>query len=356
MTGVTRHPVRRAETAAVGEAMRAAVLCMGALLGLFALPAPEAAAQTGPSAETEGGATSADYDAIVVQALAAYEAGRWDEARRLFEWAHGLMPTARTLRTIGMSAFNQGDYVAALQNLEAALADSRKPLTDEQRVHAAELIERANQQVGRFKLRVSPAGARLLVDRKSPVLIGDDQLVLTPGQHELSLRAEGYQPLDRRLQVKARDRAALELKLLPAGATPAEPETSAAAAAATVQPEADKGAATRAHTEPDGARVALGITSLVVGGAALIGSGVTAALALSEKSDLDAECRERRCPPEQHDGVDRYDTLRLVSGLTLVGGAVFAGLGAVLLLTSEDEPERVQAVVGPGYAGLSGRL
>lgn len=355
MTGVTRHPVRLVETAAVGEAMRAAALCMGALLGLSALSVPEAAAQAGShSAETEGAATTADYDAIVVQALAAYEAGRWDEARRLFEWAHGLMPTARTLRTIGMSAFNQADYVAALQNLEAALADTRKPLTDEQRVHAAELIERANQQVGRFRLRVSPAGARLLVDRKSPVLIGEDQLVLTPGQHELSLRAEGYQPLDRRLQVKARDRAALDLKLLPVGATPAEPETSAAAAAATVQP--DKTAAAKVHTEPDSTRATLGIASLVVGGAALIGSGVTAALALSEKSDLDIACRERRCPPEQHDGVDRYDTLRLASGLTLLGGAIFAGLGAVLLLTSEGEPERVQAVVGPGYAGLSGRL
>ena len=46
--------------------MRAAALCMGALLGLSALTVPEAAAQAGShSAETEGAATTADYDAIV---------------------------------------------------------------------------------------------------------------------------------------------------------------------------------------------------------------------------------------------------------------------------------------------------
>src|SRR5262245_28844317 len=101
-------------------------------------------------------AQASEYDDLVLRALTAYDAGRWDEARGLFERAHAIDPTARTLRTIGMAAFNQGDLIAALQNLEGALVDPRKPLTDDQRAHVLGLIDRANRQVGRYRLRLQP--------------------------------------------------------------------------------------------------------------------------------------------------------------------------------------------------------
>jgi tetratricopeptide (TPR) repeat protein len=56
-------------------------------------------------------------------ALSAFENGRWAEARSDFRRAHELDPTARTLRTIGMCSFNLGDYIDAVQSLEAALED-----------------------------------------------------------------------------------------------------------------------------------------------------------------------------------------------------------------------------------------
>src|SRR3954451_3776514 len=56
---------------------------------------------------------SSEYDGFIAQALQAYDAGRFAEARSSFRRAHEIAPTARTLRTIGMCSFNLGDYVDA---------------------------------------------------------------------------------------------------------------------------------------------------------------------------------------------------------------------------------------------------
>src|ERR1700742_2147963 len=85
-------------------------------------------------------ATPSAYDALIEQALASYDAGRFAEARTSFRRAHELNPTARTLRTIGMCSFNLGDYVEAVLSLETSLTDQRKPLTEDLRRHVTELI------------------------------------------------------------------------------------------------------------------------------------------------------------------------------------------------------------------------
>jgi hypothetical protein len=312
-------------------------------------PSNEPAQAAAPEAPSE-------YDDLVLHALAAYDAGHWDEARRLFERAHGIEPTARTLRTIGMAAFNQGDFVAALQNLEAALLDPRKPLTDDQREHVRGLIDRANREVGRFRLHLSPSSATLSVDAKSPTLVGKDELVLLPGRHELRLSAEGHVPVVRTLDVQAQDRAPLELSLEPgAGAAQASSATSPSALSAipSERPEAPAAAPGKGS-----GKTVLGIAVLSAGAAGLIVSGVTFGLALHDKSALDARCPDRRCPYSEHALLDRYDNMRLVSGLTLAVGLVGAAAGLVMLVGEGEESEHaaVQPLLGPGFVGMRGRL
>ncbi len=290
----------------------------------------------------------------MLRALAAYDAGRWDEARRLFERAHGLDPTARTLRTIGMAAFNQGDFIGALQNLEASLVDPRKPLTDEQRRHVRGLIERANHHVGRYRLRLRPPGASLLVDDKSPTLVGQDELLLLPGRHELRVSAPGYPTRTRTLDVQAQDRAPLELSLLPSGAaTP--PATGGAKPALQTASATAPAPAGGGHS----ARHAVGWVVLSVGGASLVASAVTFGLALGQKSELDSRCPGRVCPPAEHGTVQHYDTLRALAGTTFGVGVAGAAVGLVLLLGgghAGSEHASLQPLLGPGYAGVRGAL
>lgn len=306
-------------------------------------------------------AQSSEYDGYITQALQAYENGRFAEARGLFRRAHELDPTARTFRTIGMCSFNLGDYVDAVQNLEAATADPRKPLTADQQKDVAQLIERANQKVGRFRLKLEPETASVTVDGAAPVLIGKRELVLEPGRHRIAASASGYQNAERELAVEPGDRATLDLRLAPGGSeagAPAVPPAAAestAASAALTAPEPEELPAARGGTQ----RV-LGIVALGLGGAGLVTFGVTGGLALGKKSDLDGNCPGRKCGPAYHSEVDSYDRLKLISTIGLISGVAFGAAGALLLLTAGHDAAGEHAglvpVLAPGFAGVRGRL
>ena len=70
---------------------------------LASLPPLRATAQ--PSAR----ASTTEYEAMITDGLAEFQAQRYAEARALFERAHALSPNARTLRGIGMVAFEMRD-------------------------------------------------------------------------------------------------------------------------------------------------------------------------------------------------------------------------------------------------------
>ncbi|MES1178725.1 MAG: hypothetical protein ABUL62_30665 [Myxococcales bacterium] len=71
-----------------------------------------------------------------------------------------------------------------------------------------------------------------------------------------------------------------------------------------------------------------------VGGAVLITGGIFGGLALSQKSDLDAQCPNRQCTPAHHSDNDSYETKKLVSGVGLIAGAALVGAGVVLYFTA----------------------
>jgi hypothetical protein len=88
-----------------------------------------------------------------------------------------------------------------------------------------------------------------------------------------------------------------------------------------------------------------------VGGAALITGGIFGGLALSQKSDLESQCVDRRCGPAQHGEVDSYGTKSLVSGVGIIAGAALVGAGAVLYFTAPSPAPEPQARVGAFCTG-----
>jgi hypothetical protein len=88
-----------------------------------------------------------------------------------------------------------------------------------------------------------------------------------------------------------------------------------------------------------------------VGGAALITGGIFGGLALSQKSDLDGACPERKCGPAEHSANDSYDTKKLVSGVGLIAGAALVGAGVVLYFTAQAPQAEEHARVGAFYDG-----
>jgi hypothetical protein len=329
-------------------------------LGGVCLQAQAQAQTDAPAAQP----TSGPYDAYIEQALQAYDAGRFAEARTLFRRAHEVSPTARTLRTIGMCSFNLGDYVDAAVSFEAALQETRKPLTGEQRKQVAELIARSNQAIGRFAVRLSPADASLILDGRPVALTAQHELLVEPGRHELSVQARGHRTVQSGLSVEGGDRTTLEFHL--ALVPDAEGELPAPG---TLQPVAANGQNTQSaapgasQSAPNHAssnlQSTLGYTSLGVGVAGLAVFGVFGVLAIVEQNKLHDVCPNGACGPSHYDQLDRYDTYKTVSTIGLVGGGAFTLLGAGLLLfRPERDPQHaaLEPLLGPGSVGLRGSL
>ncbi len=285
----------------------------------------------------------AEYRDVVARAVTEFSAGRWEEARSLFLRAHALSPSARTFRSLGMTSFELRTYGRALAELQAALDDTRRPLSEEQRSQVAALIEQTRAFVGRYRVHLSPEHAVLLVDGVARELQPDGRLLLGVGRHELIARADRHAELRRTLDVQGNEDEVITLSLQPIPVlAPVLPSPSPAAMPAHVH-------GSKAAAE-DGTRV----WTWVAGGAALALGAASAVLWFESKAEFDAlaeKCKVERCVRGELD-TSKVDVPQTAHQITL-GLAVGAGVGAVLAFFLEGGREQ------PGSEGVSvglGRL
>jgi hypothetical protein len=152
-----------------------------------------AAAQPSLSSEHDraSGDESAAYSRVVTQALTAFDEGRYLAARELMGRAHQLSPSARTLRGMGLAAFQAKRYAIAGLDFERALAETRTPLTDEQREEVERLQVEVNALTARYRLTGQRPGAAIRIDAEPPLMDNGGFLVLDAGDHALSLVPAG---------------------------------------------------------------------------------------------------------------------------------------------------------------------
>jgi hypothetical protein len=311
-------------------------------------------AQPGPSGEPvpQGGARNAaddaEYDDLVQKALAEYGRGNFPEARVFFTRAHALRPSARTLRGLGLAAYEMRDYVEASSALRQALDSQEKPLTAEMRTKVEQTLKEADGFVAQYKLILQPETATLQVDSKPPVL-RDNLLLLNPGSHLVTAEADGFEFLSRNVIVQGGERGTLKLVLVPLpvlAAAPAQPEPPPPAPP---PPPAEESSWNAQRT----VGVGLGI-----GGIVAAGIGTTfGVMAANEKSEQD-ECMDGECEQDHYDKAMSHATVATVS--FIVSGALIAA-GVVVYLTAppsgeEDESAAALAlapVVALGEAGMS---
>lgn len=95
-------------------------------------------------------------------------------------------------------------------------------------------------------------------------------------------------------------------------------------------------------------------------GVAVIGAGVGATaglLSMSHKSDVDAQCRDGKCPPAAYDALDEAKSWATIStvGFAAAGaGVVLAGIGLFIKTDASNKSARVAPLVTAGGAGLQG--
>ncbi len=171
-----------------------------------------------------------------------------------------------------------------------------------------------------------------------------------PGSHVLHVTADGYKPVDLKVDVPVGGAVdapvTLEKDPNAAQATPAVVPPPADASSSSPPPGAtpEQPAAAEGGGPGIWPWVAFG-----VGAAGLITGGVTGALALGDHSDLSGACSNGICHPDQQSKVDSYNTMGTISTVGLIVGGVGVATGALLLVL---KPNLVSGSAAPASTGL----
>ncbi|HMI92600.1 MAG TPA: hypothetical protein VK509_14595, partial [Polyangiales bacterium] len=243
---------------------------------------------------------------------------------------------------LGLAAFESRNYALALGYMRAALADSRRPLTAEQRKELERASARAESFVARVVLVLEPAGATFALDGNPAQLDPHGELLLDPGDHELLVSAPGHEQRSAMLRAAAGTSRRLAIALTPL----AQPGVTAAG------PEATGGGLrytwVAAAGVPVFAALALGIW--------LDGQG--------ELEDIEDACRARGgC--NDAEVARRADDAGLSSHATwtsvclMLAGAAAGTTAALYLIESQGSSEREPSTtlsLGPGAVELRGHF
>jgi hypothetical protein len=335
--------------------------CIGAVV--LTLSGTVSAAAAEPDASTRAAARN-----IATAGALALEQGDVELATQKLTKAYELLPVPSIALWLARALVKRGQLVEAAEHyiqagrLSPSLGSERAVQELAQKDAAQELSELTPRIP---KLVITIEGARpdevtLTVDGKplATAVLGEEQPI-NPGTHTIrgTRPAEAVeQPItllegqSQSLVLRFQNRAAA-----PAVATVTPPAPTAPPPAAAP----DSSHAT--HASSSGNKT-LAYVAFAVGGAALVTGGVTGALAISKRSDLDANpaCQDGVCSPSIQGDIDSFRTMRTVSTIGFVAGGVCAGAGLVLWLTSGSgrkdtrDTARLGLRVTPNAVSMSG--
>jgi len=268
------------------------------------------------------------YRKAIKEGLAEFAALHFEEARSLFRRAHDINPNARTFRGIGMTSFELRDYVAAVRNLSAALEDTRKPLSLEQRKSAKDLLDRSRMLVDAYSITVSPRKARVLIDGRAPEFDADGTLLLDVGLHNLEVSAPGMIMRSLSINVRGGERKELSVTLERAFVDTAQPTDAAGIGQGIQAKPTRKVVSNKAAT-----------TWLLGGGGAALLAGGLGIYWASRQSELQS-CRHPADPV--NDVCDVESTLTIERNLAIVAtlgvGAAALTMGLIGVLSWQSAP------------------
>ncbi len=285
-------------------------------------------------------------------ALTRYDAGDYAGALDLFNRADNLVhaPTlglmaARCLDKLGRTVEASERYLAVTRiklDKGAHASQVKAQVTAEQ--ERAALLPKIPALVVALQ-GATPDETRVTLDGTvvSPQLIGVKRPT-DPGAHKLEAR-RGAEVVTRDFTLDRGDNQTITLTLQPNETTPA----------AGTPPAKDEGGSSSPL------RTA-GFVGVGVGGAGLLIGAITGGLAISTKSSLDAAgCAGGHCPTSQASAVSKYNTLRMVSGPSLIVGGLLAAAGVTLVVLGKPSERKGQAAgvqwapwIGAGSAGVAG--
>lgn len=298
-------------------------------------------------------ASAGDPAAAQVQfdrALAAFEAGRTDEACELFAESNRLDPANGTLLNLARCHEKQGRVATAWAEYTDVATVARRAGDNARANVAAEAAARLAKELPTLTIVIADAPPGVTVIRDGVTLTSaslGNPLPIDPGKHQIEVRAPGHEPYSTEVDIAPRGEQSLSIPpLIPAPTAPTAP------APAT---EADEGPAPM---------LVAGIVLGAVGVTSLITGGVLGGISLSEADNAREDptlCPNNMCTPAGRLYVDDAEAkgnastaLFVIGGLLSAGAATLIGVELGTRDKADDATAVVVPYVGPGAGGVVG--
>jgi hypothetical protein len=320
-----------------------------------------------------GDAGAADRDnarTYMSDGRAKRDAGDLRGALRAFQAADALMHVPTTAFEVAKTEGALGMLIEAREDALKIARSQAKPGEPapfaEARTSAQKLADDVEPRIPSIRLVLKNADAATVSidDVALPsVAIGLPRR-LDPGAHLVVAKLGS---VERRITVQVLEREAKEIPIDLTDATQTTPTTTTTANTTTTLTVPQTTATTTTEMPQTAASkgpwMAVGVTTLVVGGIGLVVGGITGALSLSQTGTIKSQCPNSMCPTMLSDGSNTQTalgnarTMATVSDVGFIAGGVVAALGAVFVIVAATKKSHPMALrVGPGSFELGGQF
>ena len=268
-----------------------------------------------------------------------YEAEQYAEAKDEFQAAYDAKPHPVVLKSVAECQVQMLDIKAAIATFEKYLAAPEAADKPEIEKRLAEV----RGMLGKVEITTEPPGAGVVLDGTVTGEVTPVTMELNPGDHELALNLDGYEPLIKPLTLDKGASATVAVDFAAEGtpaAAPAEPDL--------VDPFAEEGegdaddlAEPEFSEEEEGPPPAFWVAAAVTG-VGLVSGTVFGTMALGDEEDY------KKNPTK--DIKDNGERNAIIADVSFGVAAAAAIVGAVILVT--DDGDEAEASVGKSSPSL----
>ncbi len=312
----------------------------------------------------EDAATTAAARATGYEGAQAYEQGDFitaaDKLGRAFEVAK--VPTlglwhARALEKCGRLVEAAARYT---ETIEVPVKTGKIKEQKQAQAEAADELAKLRPRIPTLTIiaKGSTDGVELTIDDiVLPITLLGSKHPTNPGVHQVKA-TRGDRVLHKDITLTEGEKQSLELDLTGLDSPPATPASLPVPVVAPQPGPTATSVALARPAEPRKVQKTVAWVVLGVGGVATITGMITGLMVKSKKDQLDAsgDCEGTECFATQRDLRESYNSLRTVSTVSFVIGAVGLGAGTALLVTTPKPKEKSQttAWIGLGAVGVKG--
>jgi hypothetical protein len=252
-----------------------------------------------------------------------YEAGDFVEALKEFQAAHDAKPHPTVLKSIAECQVQVGDITSAIETFEKFLADPASTKTEAVETRLAEV----KAMLGSIDVSTEPEGAGIVLDGETTGKTSPATLEVGPGDHEVVLNVDGFEPLTKQVAVKKGEKSELKVNFDEEGIPAAAPPDADALA----DPFAEGGGEEEPiEDEGEGPPPAFWVCAAVAG-VGLVSGTVFGTMALGDEEDY-------KNNPED-DIKESGERNAIIADVSFGVAAAAAIVGAVILFTANGDDE-----------------